>query len=192
MNRKTLSISILFCALFAVACGGPSHMAESTTAITAAADKATVVFYRPSSFGGAITSAVFDVTTPETQFLGSVKMKGKVVAQLPAGEHVFMVLGENADFSYATLEAGKIYYMRIQVRMGVMKARFSLNPMAKSMLAEAKADVADCTRYDKTAESDVWFQEHRADVDDKKTRYYAKWMEKPESERPRLLATDGE
>jgi len=80
---------------------------SGTAASTVAPDEATVVFLRASSFGGAIQSSVYDVTGGQTTFGGIVSAKTSVRMQVPAGEHLFMVIADNADFMNAKLDAGK-------------------------------------------------------------------------------------
>ncbi len=190
--KKTLFCIGMWCiaSVMTTACGGPGYMVSTKAPVSTSPDMATVVFYRPSSLGAAYTSAVYDVTTEETVFLGGVKGRGKVVAQVSPGNHTFMVSGENADFSYATVEAGKLYYMRIQTRMGFGKMRYSLNPIHSDMIEEVQAKVNRCKRYEKRDESDAWFEKHKDSIENKRSRYFEKWMTKSETDRPSLLSTD--
>ena len=192
MNRKKRMFKTglgIVISLLTMACR-PGYMVPTTAEVTTSPERATVVFYRPSRWGGANTSAVYDVTAEDTVFFGGVKGGGKVVAQVAPGNHIFMVSGENADFSYATLEAGKLYYMRIQTRMGFGKMRYSLNPIHSDMIGEARVKVNACERFEKNGKSDSWFQKHRASIEEKRQRYFKKWMTKPEANRPRLRASD--
>ena len=190
--KKTLFCIGMWCiaSVLTTACGGPGYMVSTNAPVSISPEVATVVFYRPSSFGAAYTSAVYDVTTEKTDFLGGVKGRGKVVARVSPGNHTFMVSGENADFSYATLEAGKLYYIRIQTRMGFGKMRYSLNPIHSDMIENVQAKVDRCKRYEKSDESDAWFEKHKDSIENKRTRYFEKWMTKSEAERPGLLSTD--
>ena len=88
--------------------------------------EAVIIFMRPSAFGGAVQSTVFDVTTGENILVGIVSSKAKVAHKTTPGEHIFMVVGESADFMGAEVEAGKKYYALVTPRVGVWKARFSL------------------------------------------------------------------
>ena len=192
MKLRFAGISMfIFLSMLAVSCGGSSYMKLSTAKVTSSPEMATIVFYRSTKYGGKIKSAILDVTTPETKFYGSLASKSKIVVQVPAGDYTFMILGENADFAYASVEAGHIYYIIAQVRMGVWKARFSLNPVSKEELnSPSFAHLDVCKLYEKTPEADVWFAEHKTDIEQKREAYYKKWMSKPESDRPRLNATD--
>ena len=143
---------------------------------------ATVVFLRPSSVGGAIQASVFDVTGGKTDFGGVVSTKTQVSMHVPAGDHLFMVIAENADFMNATLDAGKTYYVLVKPRVGVWKARFSLIPIHKD--ASAKYNMAStdfiewksvCQPVEKTAAADAWYAENKADIEAKRADYMQKW-----------------
>ena len=98
--------------------------------------KALVVFLRPSSFGGAIQSSVYDTHEGEDTFIGIVSAETKVAYEAEPGDHLFMVVAENADFMIAHLDAGKTYYALVSPRMGLWKARFSLLPIHNRVGAE--------------------------------------------------------
>lgn len=87
-----------------------------------------VVFMRTSTVGAAISSVVFDAKEGSNELVAAVGPSEKIAYYCEPGEHLFMVIAENADFMEANLEAGKIYYAIITPRMGVWKARFSLHP----------------------------------------------------------------
>lgn len=92
-------------------------------------DKAAIVFFRASSYGGAITSPLVEVDQDgNSTLVGILGPKEKMVKYVEPGEHTFMIVGENADFMKANVEAGKVYYGIIRPRMGIWKARFSLTP----------------------------------------------------------------
>ena len=56
--------------------------------------KALVVFMRPSRYGGAIQSTVYDVGQPADTFLGIVSGKTKLAYAAEPGKHLFMVVGD--------------------------------------------------------------------------------------------------
>ena len=100
--------------------------------------EAVIIFMRPSAFGGAIQSSVFDVTNGDNILVGIVSSKAKVAHKTAPGEHTFMVVGESADFMGAEVEAGKKYYALVTPRFGAWKARFSLKPIHKDELESDK------------------------------------------------------
>jgi hypothetical protein len=154
----------------------------SGTSATVSPDEATVVFLRPSSFGGAIQSSVYDVTDGKTQFGGIVSAKTQVSMHVPAGTHLFMVVAENADFMNATLDAGKTYYVLVKPRPGMWKVRFSLIPIHKDAGAEYSLASADFSKWKsksapvaKTPAADAWYAQHQADIEAKRLDYMKKW-----------------
>ncbi|HUA79101.1 MAG TPA: hypothetical protein VL997_01925 [Dyella sp.] len=173
--------------------------AGNTSQVVVPSD-ATIVFMRPSSFGGAIQASVYDVTGGQTVFGGIVSSKTSVQMQVPAGEHLFMVIGENADFMNADLSAGKTYYVWVRPRMGVWKARFSLIPIHNDPQAKynlQSSDFADWKRDSvpvvKNAGADTWYQQNKADIESKRLDYMKKWdrMDPQDKAELTLHASDG-
>jgi hypothetical protein len=148
---------------------------------------------RPSTLGFAIQSSVFDVTDGDPQLVGIVAAKKKVGYQVEPGEHLFMVVGESADFMSATLAENKTYYALVTPRMGLWKARFSLQPVhADELGGDEFQDWLDgCEWVEKTPESDQWATANIMSIRSKQNEYHAKWMAKSATERPVLYATDG-
>lgn len=162
--------------------------------------KAMVVFMRPSSYGGLIAASVYVAPDSETRFLGVIRPKQKVAVQMDPGTHRFMVIAENADFLDATLEAGKTYYVLISPRMGVWKARFSLFPLHRTGTDEYNLQSADFRKWvEKTEYVEIapagqrWYDENKANIDEKKVDYLAKWNKMAEKDRAELVlhAEDG-
>ena len=189
--------SILILAILALGCAaGSANMRvvpESEAAYAPTSDRALVIFMRPSRFGGAIQSAIFDTTTQENKLVGIVSAKTKVAYSVAPGEHMFMVVGENADFMGANLVAGKTYYAVVRARMGVWKARFSLYPVHKSELGSSEFEnwVSSCSYVENTDDSCTWARNNAADIQAKREAYIVKWEEKPDSDKPMLRPEDG-
>lgn len=144
--------------------------------------KALVVFMRPSNYGGAIQASVYDATQPDEAFIGIVSAKTKVAHQAEPGKHLFMVIGENADFVNATLDAGKTYYVLVSPRMGVWKARFSLLPIHNDPAAKYSLHSDDfrewqaATRFvERSSAADAWYRENAASVSEKRAGYMERW-----------------
>ena len=113
--------SILFLLLFLSGCAGPvanMQMVPFERIVSAPEKgKSMVVFLRPSGFGFAIQSSVFEITGDTPSLVGIVAARKRVSYQLQPGTHLFMVVGESADFMSAELEANKIYYALVTPRM---------------------------------------------------------------------------
>jgi hypothetical protein len=151
--------------------------------------KALVVFMRPTSFGGAIKATVYDVSSSEPQFLGISSRKTKIAYVADPGKHVFMVVGENADFMDADLVADKTYYVLVSPRMGMWKARFSLLPIRNDAGKEGIQGPSFAKWNSKSKwiqrgpGADAWYAEHKADIADKQAKYLAKWNARPAAEK---------
>ena len=191
-------IESLFLALILSGCAGSvKHMQTvSPDQVDTIPDegKSMIVFMRPSGIGYAIQSSVFEVKDGNPELIGIIAAKKKEVHELEPGEHLFMVIGESADFMSAELEANKIYYALVTPRMGVWKARFSLKPVHANELntSEFKEWLEECEWVEKSPASDNWARENMNSIYSKYTEYYSKWISKDPSERPVLLPEDGE
>ncbi len=191
------AIAVLCLAVLLSGCAGTVSNMRAVSADqvtdTPAEGKAMVIFLRPSTLGFAIQSSVFDVTGADPKLVGIVAAKKKVAYQAEPGNHLFMVVGESADFMYADLAAGKTYYALVTPRMGMWKARFSLRPVHAAELngAQLKEWLDGCEWVEKSPESDAWAAANRASIASKRAEYYAKWTAKPETERPKLWPQDG-
>ncbi len=156
-------------------------------------DQAQIVFMRPSSFGGAIQSSVFDLKHEQNQltedhFVGIVSATTKVLYETEPGFHLFMVISENADFMQANLSAGKTYYALVTPRIGWWKARFSLKPLHKNDLASDDfQDWFDSTEwYQNTDASHQWAIDNWSSIQGKKTEYLPEWNQKSAAEKDEL------
>ena len=108
---------------------------EGPPTVTAGPDEATVYFMRPASLGMAINFYAF---VDET-LVGATKGNTYTFTTVPAGEHIVWSRSGNVSALKVTLEAGKTYYFEQKVKMGGIKARVSLEPMAE---AEALEQIA--------------------------------------------------
>lgn len=155
--------------------------------------KALVVFMRPSGFGFAISSSVFEVKGDTLSLVGIIAAKAKVAYQVEPGNHLFMVVSEAADFMSADLQANKTYYVRVIPRPGVWKARFSLSPVHSDALSSSTFAewLADCKWVEKSPESDAWANSNMPDIKKKQAKYYPEWKSKYGSGGPGLAPGDG-
>lgn len=152
-----------------------------------------IVFMRPSGIAYAIQSSVFEINDQNPSLAGILAAKKKMAYQLEPGEHLFMVIGESADFMSAKVEANKTYYTLVTPRMGVWKARFSLRPVHQGELnsSELTEWLNSCEWVEKINASDDWANRNMASIQSKYKNYFNKWISKDPSERPNLLPHDG-
>jgi hypothetical protein len=196
-NRKfTLVFTLILLGLILSGCATSSKMQMvPPERVTTVADegKAMVVFMRPSDFGGAVQSSVFEIKNERPELIGIVSANTKVSYQLEPGSYLFMVIGESADFMSAELEANKTYYALVTPRMGFWKARFSLKPIHAAELDSDQFNewFEECDLVENTPASGAWARENMSSILSKQTEYYADWMDKATSDRPKLLPEDG-
>ncbi|MGN6655754.1 MAG: hypothetical protein ACTHJ9_10490 [Rhodanobacter sp.] len=135
------------------------------------------------------------------QFIGIVSSKDKIGYQAEPGDHLFMVIAENADFMIAHLDAGKTYYALIKPRVGVWKARFSLIPIHNDAGAQYSTRSEDFSKWmsatswvSVTPQAEQWYTEHAADIRAKKLDYMKKWDKASvqQKEELTLKADDGQ
>lgn len=150
--------------------------------------KALVNFMRPSNFGGAIQSTVYD----GDKYIGTVSANTKICYQAEPGKHLFMVIGESADFMEAELVANKTYYVTVAPRMGVWKARFSLNP-ASGVVTDAEIAKWDAATKEVTPNDTglAWAKSKHTEVMGMKQEYLPKWNNKKEEDKQILKAESG-
>jgi hypothetical protein len=193
----TSYFAMILITLLASGCAGTvknmSTVPQEKSVASPAEGKAMVVFMRPSGLGFAIQSSVFEIVGDTPSLIGIVAAKKKVSYQLEPGKHLFMVIGESADFMSAELEPNKTYYALVTPRMGVWKARFSLKPIHADELISSEFEewLKDCEWVEKSPATDSWFAANIASIQSKHQEYFAKWMSKDEEKRPKLLPQDG-
>lgn len=158
-------------------CATTDHMTavEGKPELKPAADKSMVIFMRPSSFGGAILATVYD----GMDYIGTIPANSKFAYQTEPGEHMFMVIGESADFMKAELAPGKTYYSRVAARMGVWKARFSFIPYNKEEPAsELESWINDTKLMEMNEKGKAWAAENAASIKEKHDAYLPEWQQK--------------
>ncbi len=91
-------------------------------------DKASVYIVRPAKVGMAIRMWAFAGDTP----LGLTKGDTYAHAYLEPGEYTFWSRAENVSAVKQTIEAGKTYYFKQQVKIGGLKARVSVEFLSET------------------------------------------------------------
>lgn len=152
------------------------------------ADTALIYFARASSFGGAIQATVYD----DDVYIGTISANTNIAYKAKPGRHMFMVVGESADFMQADLLAGKTYYTDVVVRPGVWKARFSFRPNNGQIPdAEVQKNLQDTKQVEPNSEGLKWAKDNAVSIVDKKNEYLPKWQAKPDSDKQILGAQSG-
>jgi hypothetical protein len=178
-------------ALAAAGCAGTvQHMtAVPNVDLAAASNESIVVFMRPSGAAFAVQSEVYEAPDGQpARLAGIVAAKKKVAYRTPPGEHLFMVIGEAADFMSARLDPGKVYYVLVTPRVGLWKARFSLRPVHPSEATELGQWQSDTAWVQVNEDSARWAAENAADVEALRGKYMPEWTEK--ADKPVLRSDD--
>jgi hypothetical protein len=110
-------------------CAGSSdYMREARPAapIAAPADRAVVVFVRPSGLAFGINFSIIDQTG---HWMGDAVSKSHFAVALPPGDYTFVAWAENTDLVKASLDAGRIYYVEVSPALGALYAQVSLEAL---------------------------------------------------------------
>lgn len=179
---RYLSIALL--PLVLAACGG-AQMTRAEREPVMRAGESMVVFMRSSFVGSAISASVYDVSTPETKFIGIINNGTKIAYPVGQGTHTFMVVSEAADFMQVTALPARTYYAMVTPRMGAWKARFSFRPLRQGELSGSDfAGWSSGTHFVvNSPETLNWAVQNQADVASKRNQYWIEWSNKPASAR---------
>ncbi len=109
-------------------------------------DKALIYIVRPTSAGTAIRMWAFAGDT----VLGVTKGDTYASAYVEPGEHLFWSRAENVSALTATVEAGRTYYLKQNVRMGGLKARVKLEAIDET---EGQEMLAKCGHHSTLTEA---------------------------------------
>lgn len=196
MRRIALIVAVA-ATLTLVGCAGTvknmKEVADEATAAKPRQGEAVVVFMRPSGLGFAIQSSVFEIKNDVPSLVGIVAAKTKVAHRVPAGKHLYMVVGENADFMTADLAPNKTYYAYVSPRIGMWKARFALEPKNGTDLntSDFTSDYAECRLVEPNDESQAWMADNLSSIQSKRVEYYKDWLQRPADEQLHLRQEDG-
>jgi hypothetical protein len=171
--------------------GPPKHMQEvASVDVTPAADEAVIVFARPegSAFEG--QASVFEIEDEKPAVLiGILASMKKLAHRTTPGRHVFMAIGENADFINANLDGGKLYYVLVMPEG--MGKKFSLQPVRAGEHEQIAPRLAQTSWVVTTPDSLAWARDNIDSIETKRTRHYGSWRRKPSFERLALFPDDG-
>lgn len=106
---------------------------DEKTMATPGPGEAAVYFVRPAAMGLAINFWSFVDETPA----GATKGRTYNWIAVPAGEHLIWSSSGNVSALKMNLEAGKSYYFEQKVKMGGLRARVELVPLADADREEA-------------------------------------------------------
>ncbi|MGA1826049.1 MAG: hypothetical protein ACMUIP_15445 [bacterium] len=188
---------IIIISVFASCAGSSQYMElvpEYDTFYEPEAHQSLVIFMRPSSAWFPMQSVIFDVKNKnKKELVGMVSAKKKVAYLTTPGKHLFMAVGNNADFMVANLAGGKSYYALVTPKIGGFKPNFYLSPIHQDELhSKAFQKKMNSCKYAETTEGAYdWASKNAPKIHAKMKTYYKLWKEKPYSQRPMLYTKDG-
>jgi len=165
---------------------------QKAVTLTTTKGKAKIIFIRPSFIASSIQSTIFEIKDKKPSIVGILPARKRVVYEVEPGKHLFMVIGESADFMKADLLADKTYVVFITPRAGWIKARFSLEPIYKNTRRWEKIPY-DIRRYkllEISPNTLKWAKENSRSIQGKYRGYYDKWVQKDSESQPFLKKTD--
>lgn len=195
MKRHVTAFSLIMILIAITGCASSlmQPVPKGPDSYKPAANEATVIFLRTSYFGGAIQASLFDVTTKDNLFIGIISAGTKLAFKTTPGKHMFMVVGENGDFMPGEFEGGKTYFAIVIPRMGLWKARFSLNPVHKNeMTSEFQKRRSSVNFVENTPKSEAWAKMHADSIQSKRDQDLPRWHGKADRDKIGLLLEDGE
>jgi len=168
-------------------------MGSTTMAAAPPPGKALIAFLRPSIWGGPVASSLFEIVDNKAVMVGILHQKQRLNVVVTPGTHLYMLMGESAEFMSAEVLADKTYYVAIHPHMGVWKARFTLKPVHQDMLDTKEFEnwKYACALIDHTARDDEWASLNASQIEDKRAKYYPDFQKMSDAERPALRAADG-
>lgn len=151
----------------------------------AQAGQAQVIFMRSAFIGKAIQASIYDITSGTPEFIGIVSNDTKISYMTSPGEHMFMVVGESADFLKANVIEGKTYYTVVSPRMGFWTARFSMHPVRNDESGKFTYDSKDFkemlteSKFVKSgAKAEKWAVSKAKNISAKMNKYLPEWKSK--------------
>src|SRR6266850_1603642 len=213
MTKTILSPHLLIASAFGLClygCAGPTERGETQVrpSVAPMPGQALIVFVRPSSYITLVDSArapVFKAknsdSAPEAvgkdsepEIIGILNARTMVAYHVDPGRHLFVVVGgESADFMTADVLPNRTYYVLVLARPGKFRAVFSFKAVDKQEQGskDFKEIIASSRWVVKTSEGVSYATSNMSSIRSKQLEGYRIWIQKPESERPRLLPDYG-
>jgi hypothetical protein len=190
----------LTAALLATLAGGCANQLRGMRELPAAqvslrppADRAAVVFLRPSTSTGAHSASLFELRAgAEDRFIGILVAETQLVDHVAPGRTRFMVLGRGAEFLDADLAAGKTYVVALlPPPAGTSDSFFALVPVrGNDQSAAIRECRQSCLWVENTERSHAWSKRTWPSIQHKKATYLPRWEAR--RDRHALRATDGQ
>jgi hypothetical protein len=177
--KKTVLLLLVLIACCLPACVS-KHMQPAPPPATASSlteNQSAVVFFRPSILGSAIQAPIVEaIENNDVAFVGILSAKMKLLYRTTPGKRHFIVGGESASLLEANLEGGKYYYVEVDPRMGMWKARFAIIPVTAEKLKSEDflKELAKCDWFQSGPSAQQWFADNRESLREKRTVAFEK------------------
>ncbi len=135
IRRMQLGVSLV--AAFVCLSCGPKLMRETTPDRGMEEGKALVTFVRATWYGGNIEFELWD----RESFVGLIEWKQYIQVAVPQGEHVFLCKADNWSYVKANLEAGKKYFVLVNVSLQNGKPIARLKAVTKEQSEWGQAEI---------------------------------------------------
>jgi hypothetical protein len=93
-----------------------------------------MIFVRADEDRAGTQATIYEIEDDGDHFVGVSSGSTRLQWAMYPGTHLFMVLGESADFLKATVAPDRTYYMQVMPRFGWFKARFSFRAVRREEL----------------------------------------------------------
>jgi hypothetical protein len=162
-------LKILFCfsIIFSTGCASQymQPVVHSPSSSQLSPEQSAIVFFRDTSFGGAIQAPIAEgINDSNVSFVGIVSANTKFLHKTTPGQHLYVVGGESTNLLFADLEPQKFYYVRVEPKFGVWKARFKFEPIRQGGVSELADVLGGCKWVAPNTESQAWFADNRASM----------------------------
>jgi hypothetical protein len=187
------------CAMLAL---GACHSTRDAPPVAKAPpDQAQLVFLRPTKSLQEVSVYMLDAEQ-QPQFLGLVWPVTKLVARVPPGDHLFMVVAnQEAEFMQAHLEAGQTYFTLVRGRSGKTGDwHFYLLPIHRTSTDNYNLQSIDfrkwegaCRLLEKSPDDDQWYAENHSNIGNLRNYYLGGWNQRSSESKTELTlnAEDG-
>src|SRR6266853_737424 len=207
MTKKNFPLLVVSAfALCLCGCTGPAGT-QSAPSVAPMPGKALIVFVRPPAdvtiidfgrvpvFEAKNSDSVpeIDGKDSEAEIIGTLPVRTMVAYHVDPGRHLFMAVGQSANFIAADVLPNKTYYVLVLARPGKFRAVFSLKAVDKQEQEskEFQEIIASSSWIVKTPEAASYAASNISSIRSRQLEGYRTWIQKPESERPLLLPNDG-
>lgn len=167
---------------------GRMQAVPENTINTPQAGKALLYFVRTSQYAGPVPADLYDGDT----YIGSITFGEYIAYHATPGPHMFMVVGETAEFMPSELVAGKTYYANVRGHLGIWKARFHFSPQNGNLpQADLNIAMSSARQVTLTEEGRRWAAENAAEVRKLKAEHLPKWEQSGQRAKQTLNASSG-